>query len=60
MLVGAPITVIFFRNLGGGDTTDLVLGLVSLFLLTTAVAGWDPLYALFRHHSAGPEDVAAK
>jgi hypothetical protein len=58
MLVGAPITVIFFRNLGG--STGLILGLVSLFLLTTAVAGWDPIYALLRHHSAGPEDAASK
>jgi hypothetical protein len=58
MLVGAPITVIFFRNQGG--TTGFILGLISLYLLATAVAGWDPLYATFRHHSAGPDDVAAK
>ena len=59
ILIGATLGVIFFRNRNTG-TAALVLGVVVLFLLATCVVGWDPLYALFRRSTRGPQDADAK
>jgi Protein of unknown function (DUF2892) len=59
ILLGAPLGVIFFKYRNAG-TPGLVLGVVVLFLLATCVLGWDPLYAVLRKSTRGPQDADVK
>jgi hypothetical protein len=38
-------------------TASFVVGLVSIDLLTTSLAGWSPLYAVFRMSTRSNRDV---
>jgi Protein of unknown function (DUF2892) len=57
LLIGAPLTVLFFRNRAGSG--GLALGVVSAWLLATSILGWCLFYALFRVSTCKPEDATA-
>jgi len=58
LMSGATLSVIFFRH-RANDVTKLVLGLISVWLLATAVAGWCPFYAIFRFSTCRLDDAQA-
>jgi hypothetical protein len=56
ILVGGMLAIAFFL-LPGGTTLSLVVGLVSVDLLVTSLAGWSPLYAVLRKSTRSNKDV---
>lgn len=55
MLVGGALAVVFFplpRN-----AFSIGVGLVSVELFLTSLAGWSPLYAVFRFSTRSDKDV---
>jgi hypothetical protein len=47
LILGATLGVVFANQRGSG-TAGMAIGLISAFLLGTAVLGWCPFYAVFR------------
>jgi hypothetical protein len=52
--VFGAITGVFFFGHRVGGPAETLLGVISAYLLTTVVLGWDPFYALLRISSAKP------
>ena len=59
MLIGTAIAVPFLGRTVTA-TPGIVLIAISVFLLTTSLLGWCPVYALLRISTTKPEDAAAK
>ena len=56
LLAGTTLSFLFVRlRIPGAAWT--ALGLFGLYLLTTALFGWGPFYALFRYSTRRPTDA---
>ena len=55
-LLGASLGIpVLARGLVG--TTGTVVGIIALYLLSSALLGWDPFYAVVRFSTRSPNDV---
>lgn len=55
MLMGGVLTGVFFTLPHG--TANLVVGLVTVNLFVTSLAGWSPLYYVLRRSTRSAKDV---
>jgi hypothetical protein len=55
MLAGGALTVAFFMLPSG--TVSLVVGVVTIDLLVTSLAGWSPLYFVLRRSTRSATDA---
>ena len=55
MLFGGVATIVFFAIPRG--TASTILGIVAINLFLTSLAGWSPLYFVFRRSTRSDKDV---
>ena len=55
MLCGGVLTILFFAIPRGTATT--VIGVIAIDLFVTSLAGWSPLYFVFRRSTRSDKDV---
>jgi hypothetical protein len=57
LAIGATLGVVFFSHRVTG-AAEVLLGLITVWLLATSLTGWCPFYALLRISTRSPHDVA--
>ncbi|HMC54335.1 MAG TPA: YgaP-like transmembrane domain [Gemmatimonadaceae bacterium] len=58
LLAGATIGFLFVR-LRLGPPWYTTMGVVTLYLLATALLAWDPIYIIFRYSTRSPTDASS-
>ena len=59
LLLGGAVAILLLAQLPAGLPTTLgrVVGVATLYLMSTALLGWDPFYMVLRLSTRSPNDV---